>query len=81
MLEKCQKSPTILQFLEGPMFLNPLILVDERSPENYSLIDPRISLLSQKNSLIGVQNSLLVLREFLRVESLSPWYGGVCPGS
>ena len=67
MLEKCQKSPTILQFLEGPMFLNPLILLEEEPPEDHSLIDPEIS--------------LLVLREFLRVESLSPWYGGVCPGS
>ena len=74
MLENCQKSRTILQFLEGPMFLNPLILLDERPPEDHSLIDPKITLLSQKNSL-------LVLREFLRVESLSPWYGGVCPGS
>ena len=81
MLEKCQKSPTILRLLEGPMFLNPLILVDQRSPEDHSPIDPRISLLSQKNSLIASKNSLLVLREFLRVESLSPWYGGACPGS
>ncbi len=81
MLEKCQKSSTILQFLEGPMFLNPLISVDERPPEDHSLIDPEISLLSQKNSLIAQNNSLLVLREFLMVESLSPWYVGVCPGS
>lgn len=63
------------------MFLNPLILVEEGPPEDHSLIDPKISLLSQKNSLIAVQNSLLALREFLRVESLSPWYGGVCLGS
>ena len=63
------------------MFLNPLILVDKRSPENYSLICPKISLLSQKNSLIGVQNSLLVLREFLRDEAVTPYSGGVCSGS
>ncbi len=81
MLEKCQNRPTILQFLKGPMFLNPLILVYERPPEDRSLIDPKISLLSHKKSLITQNNSLLVLREFLRVESLNPWYGGVCPGS
>ncbi len=54
MLEKCQKSPIILQFHDGPMFLNPLI---------------------------AVQNSLLVLREFLRDEAVTPYSGGVCPGS
>ena len=81
MLDKCQKSPIILQFLEGPMFLNPLIHWAIVNVVTDSLIGPKISLLSQKNSLIAVQNSLLVLREFLRVESLSPWYGGVCPGS
>ncbi len=81
MLEKCQKSPVILQFLEGPMFLNPLIhwLIANVVPD--SLIDPKISLLSQKNSLITQKNSLLVLREFLRVDSINPWYGGVCPCS
>ena len=81
MLENCQKSQIILQFLEGPMFLNPLILVDRPSPSRTSLIDPTISLLSRNNSLIAVQNSLIVLREFLRVDSINPWYGGVCPGS
>ena len=81
MLENCQKSQIILQFLEGPMFLNPLIYWATVNVVPDSLIDPKISLLSQKNSLIAQKNSLLVLREFLRVESLSPWYGGVCPGS
>ena len=74
MLEKCQKSPTILQFLEGPMFLNPLIYWAIVNVVTDSLIGPKISLLSQKNSL-------LVLWELLSVESLNPWYGGVCPGS
>ena len=81
MLENCQKNPTILQFLEGPMFLNPLILLEEESPEDYSLIDPKISLLSQKNSLIARKNSLVVLREFLRDEAVTPYSGGACPGS
>ena len=81
MLENCQKNPTILQFLEGPMFLNPLIYGAIVNVATDSLIGPRISLLSKKNSLIAVQNSLLVSREFLRVDSLSPWYGEVCPGS
>ena len=81
MLEKCQKSAIILQFLEGPMFLNPLIYWAIVNVGTDSLIRPEISLLSKKNSLIAVQNSLLVLRELLRVDSINPWYGGVCPGS
>ena len=81
MLENCQKSQIILQFLEGPMFLNPLIYWAIENVATDSLIGPRISLLSKKNSLIVVQNSLLVLREFMRVESINPWYGGVCSGS
>ena len=46
-----------------------------------SLIGPKITLLSQKNSQIAVKNSLLVLREFLRDEAVTPYSGGVCPGS
>ncbi len=81
MLEDCQKSPTILQFLEGPMFLNPLIYWAIANVVTDSLIGPKISLLSQKNSLIARNNSLLVLRESLRVDSINPWYGRVCLGS
>ena len=38
MLENCQKNPTILQFLEGPMFLNPLIYWPIVDIETNSLI-------------------------------------------
>ena len=81
MLENCQKSQIILQLLEGPMFLNPLIYWPNVNVITDSLIAPRISLLSRKNSLIAVKNSLLVLREFLRDEAVTPYSGGVCPGS
>ena len=81
MLENCQKSSTILQFLAGSMFLNPLIYWAIVNVVTDSLIGPKISLLSQKNSLIAQNNSLLVLWELLSVKSLNPWYGGVCPGS
>jgi len=63
------------------MFLNPLIYWATVNVVPDSLIDPKISLLSQKNSLIAQKNSLLVFREFLRDEAVTPYSGGVCPGS
>ena len=48
MLENCQKNPTILQFLEGPMFLNPLIYGAIVNVATDSLIGPRITLIVTK---------------------------------
>ncbi len=59
MLENCQKSQIILQFLAEPMFLNLLMLLDRSPRKRPSLIDPKISLWSKKNSLIAVKTSLL----------------------